>query len=87
MGLCVMRQEELFAKFDRDIAKRSRFMRFLLSLDQMGNVLLLNGSQDETISSYTGRKIANGTGKWYDCLLCRFLNRFEKDHCNKSLGE
>lgn len=31
-------------------------MRFLLVLDQMGNVLFWNGSQDETISSHIGRK-------------------------------
>jgi hypothetical protein len=82
-----MTKKELYKKFNNDIAKRSRFMRFLLVLDQMFNVLLKNGSQDETISSYTGRKIQNGTATWFDKKLCSFLNRFEKDHCNKSLGE
>ena len=62
-------------------------MRLLLATDQWFNVLLKNGSQDETISSYTGRLIKSGNGRWYDCLLCKILNRFEKDHCNKSLGE
>ena len=28
--------ELLFAKFDRDVQKRSRLNRFLLTLDQMG---------------------------------------------------
>lgn len=82
-----MSKEELYAKFDRDIAKRSRLNRFILVLDQMFNVLLLNGSQDETISSYTGRKIQNGTATWFDKKLCCFLNKFEKDHCLKSKGE
>ena len=82
-----MNKQELFDKFDNDMSKRTRFMRFLLVLDQMFNVLLLNGSQDETISSYTGRKIQNGTATWLDKKLCCFLNRFEKDHCKKSLGE
>lgn len=82
-----MNKEKLYKKFDKDMTKRSRFMRFLLVLDQMFNVLLLNGSQDETISSYTGRKIQDGSATWFDKKLCCFLNRFEKDHCNKSLGE
>ena len=46
----------LYIKFDRDIAKRGRGIRLLLSLDQTLNVLWLNGSQDETVSSHIGRK-------------------------------
>jgi len=30
-------------------------MRLLLVLDQLGNVVFFNGSQDETISSHIGR--------------------------------
>jgi len=40
-----MDKQELYKKFDRDVAKRSRMMRFLLALDQMINVLWLNGSK------------------------------------------
>lgn len=36
----------LYKKFDKDMAKRTRLMRFLLVLDQMFNVLFWNGSQD-----------------------------------------
>ena len=36
----------LYKKFDNDMTKRTRLMRFLLVLDQMFNVLLWNGSQD-----------------------------------------
>jgi len=70
----------LYAKFDRDMKKRRRWYRLLLVLDQMGNVLFLNGSQDETISSYIGR-----TGKlpW----LCKILRKFEHNHCYRSRGE
>ena len=77
----------LFAKFDRDVQKRSRFMRFLLSLDQMGNVLFWNGSQDETISSHIHRRIENGKATWFDKKLCCLLKKLESNHCAKSLGE
>ena len=77
----------LFAKFDRDMQKRSRFMRFLLSLDQMGNVLFWNGSQDETISSHIHRKIENGKATWFDKKLCCLLKKLENNHCYESRGE
>jgi hypothetical protein len=79
--------EILFAKFDRDAQKRSRFMRFLLSLDQMGNVLFWNGSQDETISSHIHRKIENGKATWFDKKLCCLLKKLENNHCYESRGE
>ena len=77
----------LFAKFDRDVQKRSRFMRFLLSLDQMGNVLFWNGSQDETISSHIHRRIESGKANWFDKKLCCLLKKLEDNHCAKSIGE
>ena len=79
--------EILFAKFDKDVAKRSRAMRFLLVLDQMFNVLLFNGSMDETISSHIHRKKIKGTDNWFDNLVCWFLRKLESKHCLKSLGE
>ena len=79
--------ELLFAKFDRDVQKRSRLMRFLLSLDQMGNVLFWNGSQDETISSHIHRRIECGKANWFDKKLCCLLKKLESNHCAKSLGE
>ena len=79
--------EILYAKFDRDVAKRSWLMRALLVLDQLGNVLFWNGSQDETISSHIGRKINKGTATWFDKKLCCLLKKIESNHCNKSLGE
>ena len=79
--------EILFVKFDRDIQKRSRLMRFLLSLDQMGNVLFWNGSQDETVSSHIGRRIKAGKATWFDKKLCCLLKKLEDNHCAKSIGE
>ena len=71
---------DLYAKFDRDMEKRSRWERFTLVIDQLGNVLLLNGSQDETISSHIGR---TGKHKW----LCNILKKIQSNHCYKSRGE
>ena len=82
-----MTKEQLIRKFERDVKKRSRFMRFLLALDQMFNVLLWNGSQDETISSHIGRRMEDGRATWFDRGVCRFLRVLEAKHCIKSKGE
>ena len=86
-----MRPEEelkvLYTKFDRDVEKRSRWFRFLLALDQMLNVILWNGSQDEAVSSHIGRRIREGKATWFDKKLCCLLKKLEHNHCNKSLGE
>ena len=82
-----MNKAELFAKFDNDVAKRTRLYRFLLVLDQMGNVLFWNGSQDETISSHISRRQEAGTAtKWVNFVCC-FLKKLEQNHCKKSEGE
>jgi hypothetical protein len=77
----------LIEKFENDIKKRTRLMRFFLVLDQMGNVIFWNGSQDETISSHLGRRIKKGKATWFDKRVCCFLKRLEQNHCDKSLGE
>ena len=80
-------EELLIHKFNSDVNKRSRLLRFLLVLDQMFNVLLWNGSQDETISSHVGRRIRSGTSTWFDRKLCCFLSLIDGNHCYKSIGE
>ena len=77
----------LIAKFERDVAKRTRWFRFLLALDQMINVVFWNGSQDETVSSHLGRRIKDGTATWFDKLVCNFLRFIEFGHCKESAGE
>ena len=77
----------LIEKFENDIKKRSRLNRFLLVLDQMFNVILWNGSQDETISSHIHRRIENGKATWFDKKLCCLLKKLEDNHCAKSIGE
>ncbi len=79
--------QNLIEKFENDKKKRSRFMRVVLALDQLCNVIFWNGSQDETVSSHIGRKIENGEATWFDKKLCCFLKRLENNHCNKSIGE
>ena len=78
---------ELYKKFDKDMKKRSRSMRFLLVLDQMLNVLLWNGSQDETISSHIHRRQSENEANWFDNRVCWLLKKIESKHCLKSAGE
>ena len=78
---------ELVKKFENDVRKRSRLMRFLLALDQMGNVIFWNGSQDETISSHIHRRIESGKANWFDKKLCCLLKKLENNHCYESRGE
>ncbi len=79
--------KELIEKFENDVKKRSRVMRFLLAIDQLGNVLFWNGSQDETISSHIHRRIESGKANWFDKKLCCLLKKLEDNHCAKSIGE
>ncbi len=82
-----MNKEELIKKFKNDVKKRHYLLRILLSIDQFFNVLLWNGSQDETISSHIGRKIKDKKANWFDRAICCFLNKIDNKHCKKSLGE
>lgn len=80
-------KETLIEKFENDVKTRSRIKRLLLVLDQFGNVLFWNGSQDETISSHIHRKIEKGTATKFDKWLCCLLMKIDNNHCSKSVGE
>ena len=82
-----MKHSKLVKKFEEDMNKRGRGMRFLLSLDQMLNVVFWNGSQDETVSSHIGRRIEDGKATWFDKKLCCLLRKLDYNHCKKSKGE
>lgn len=59
----------------------------LIAIDQLFNVLLLNGKPDHTISGRVGYKSLT-TGKWYWLLLEKAINTlffFDKDHCRTSI--
>ncbi|WP_059412652.1 hypothetical protein [Cupriavidus basilensis] len=61
---------------------RKYLLNLLIALDQGANTLL-GGDPDETISSRAGKGQAEG--KRWACVLCRFLDWFERDHCTKSI--
>ena len=82
-----MELEELYKKFDSDVNKRNRLLRLLLSIDQFFNVLIWNGSQDQTISGHIGRRIEENKAIWIEKLICKVLRKLETSHCLKSRGE
>jgi hypothetical protein len=57
-------------------------LNFLLLLDEAGNTLT-GGDPGETISSRAGKAMQEG--KRWGCMLCKFLNLFQKDHCLKAI--
>ena len=68
------------------------------SIDQTANVILkypanlilikkdgyLFGNSDETISSALGKNKIWGTLAWGGCVLCKFLELIDPDHCIKA---
>lgn len=77
----------LYEKFDSDTKKRSRSYRLILAIDQFFNVLLWNGSQDETISSHIHRRKEKGIATRFDNVVCCALSKLEYNHCYLSRGE
>ena len=63
--------------------KSSISKKVLIAFDQAANAVT-GGSEDDTISS---RAYVNCLKKVkWACLLCKFLDIFEKNHCKKSFG-
>jgi hypothetical protein len=60
----------------------SRAWRLAVSFDQLANTAF-GGHEDETISSRAGK--AARKGKPWACVLCRLLDWFEPDHCEKNI--
>ncbi len=58
------------------------FKDILIGVDQLGNALL-RGDPDETISSRAAK--AQLKGKTWGCVLCKFLDKIDPDHCQKSI--
>lgn len=61
----------------------ARAWRIAIGFDQLVNVAT-NGHEDETISSRAAR--ARDKGRRWGCILCRWLDALDKNHCNKSRG-
>lgn len=60
-----------------------RAWRIAIAYDRLGNAV--TGGQDtETISSRANR--ARSEKARWGCILCRLLDRVEKDHCKNSDG-
>lgn len=67
--------------------RKSYVLRALIALDQLFNVLLLNGSEDHTISGRVGYK-AMTTDKWHWKFAEKFINTlfwFDDNHCYNSI--
>lgn len=56
--------------------------RIAFQLDEMANVGA-NGKQNTTISARAAR--ARNAGKKWGCILCKVLDKAQKDHCDLSL--
>jgi hypothetical protein len=57
--------------------------KIAISFDQLFNAAS-NGNEDETVSSRAGR--AKRENKKWGCVLCKLLDVFDKNHCDKSVG-
>ena len=60
----------------------SRAWDLLIGYDQLGNSVF-NGSSDQTISARA--YLASLQGKHWGCILCRILDKIQKDHCKNSI--
>lgn len=66
---------------------KSYLFRIMIAIDQLGNVLLLNGSEDQTISGHVGYK-AYITHRKRWLILQYIINKmfwFDVEHCYKSI--
>jgi hypothetical protein len=54
----------------------------LVAIDQLVNSFLA-GAPDETLSSRSGKAADKGE-KWA-CVLCKFLDYMDKNHCKNSI--
>jgi hypothetical protein len=60
----------------------SYFRRLFVAADQFVNVLF-GGDEDETVSSRVAKD--RDRGRIVGCVLCRFLDLFDPNHCDKAL--
>ena len=54
-------------------------MRLAIAFDMLSNAVF-GGNENETISKRCGKILEDSLGA---CVLCKFLDIFEKDHCKK----
>lgn len=58
------------------------FLHIGISLSQLLNTIL-GGDEDEKLSSRAGKDARRG--RKIACIFCRFLDLFDKDHCEKAI--
>jgi hypothetical protein len=61
----------------------NRALTIALAFDRLGNSAA-NGLDTETFSSRADK--ARENGRWWGCILCKFLDSIDADHCKKSRG-
>ena len=67
--------------------RKSYLLRLLIALDQLFNVLLLNGSEDHTISGKGGYRALHSNKKRWK-IAEKIINTiffFDKEHCYNSI--
>jgi hypothetical protein len=65
--------------------KRAYPRRVLIAFDMLVNVIF-DGITGQTISSRAAD--ARGAGRWWGCVLCRWLDKIDQNHCEKAkLGD
>jgi hypothetical protein len=67
------------------LAGSPRFWRGALAKDQAVNAACINGNQNETISSRAARAAARGE-RW-GCVLCKLLDKIDRNHCRDAAGK
>lgn len=60
----------------------NRAWSLAIAHDQLANTAF-GGDEDETISSRAGK--AARAGKRWGCVLCKLLDKFDPEHCEKSI--
>lgn len=64
------------------LAGNERAWSLAIAHDQLANTAF-GGDEDETISSRAGK--AARAGKRWGCVLCKLLDKFDPEHCEKSI--
>jgi hypothetical protein len=61
----------------------TRALALALAFDRLGNAAT-NGADTETISSRADK--ARQNGRMWGCILCKFLDGIDANHCQNSRG-
>lgn len=71
----------------------NRLERIGVAFDHLCSVVIGDRKLNETVSAHGGHILMRRAmgdkrpGDWRWCLLCRFLDLFQKNHCLKAAGD